>query len=78
MLPSDADVLRTIGIIVGKTSGAQNMAWSCDDPAGSVTKAEAPSPSECRNQDRIGFRTRERAVISVVIRIAAKAFPGKT
>jgi len=63
--------------MVGNTSGAQKMAWSCDDPAGSAAKAEAPSPSQCRDQDRIGFRTRKRAVISGVIRIAAKAFPSK-
>ena len=75
--PVDAAVLRTIGMIVGRTSGAQNMAWSCDDPAGSVTKAEAPSPSECCHHDGIGFGMRELTMVAVVIRIAAKAFPGK-
>src|SRR5258708_17705857 len=75
--PVDAAVLRTIGMIVGRTSGAQNMAWSCDDPAGSVTKAEAPSPSESCDHNRIGIRMRELTMVAVVIRIAAKAFPGK-
>ncbi len=36
-----------------------------------------PSPSERRDRGWIWFRTRELAVIALVVRITAKAFPGK-
>jgi hypothetical protein len=70
------DVVAPTGMTVGRTSGAQKMACSPQDPCGSWAKADTPPPPEFRGYLAIRTVGDHRFVVTSIVDIATQTFPG--
>jgi hypothetical protein len=70
------DVVAPTGMTVGRTSGAQKMACSPQDPCGSWAKADTPPPPELRRYFTARAVGDHGLVVVLIVDIATQTFPG--